>query len=112
MSLKFSLKLKEVPVDLDGASYFLRELTGANRAAFLERAATAQKKASSDSVDYKEASSLELYLVSLSLYDSAGALVPTDKLGTWPGSVIDSLSTAATELSALGTDKEDEEGNG
>lgn len=107
--LEFSLKLKEVPVqitDVDGRvhEYVLRELTGLQRKEYNETlkfdlALVDGKPQISTKEDFKMPS--EIDLLTKCLYDENNNPVSKDALDLYPTTAITKLHEAALELSGL-----------
>jgi len=104
--LKFSLKLKEIPVnitDVDGQekSYTLRELTGAQRDTFLDEMGSRLKYAGGKIQGLTNYKGLQASLVSLCLHDDKGNSIKKEIIQSYPASVLSDLFDAAQDLSGL-----------
>jgi len=105
----FSLKLKEEEIDIDGVPYRLRELTGAQRDAYIKtQSDRAERNVEGKVIGVKNFDGIHTKLLSMSLVDASGKLVKEEVLRSWPSSVCEALYTAAQELSGL--DKAEEKG--
>jgi hypothetical protein len=116
MSLRFDTALKEIEIILieeNGVenTYFLRELTGAQRDKYNESfkmkvsVENKQVKAYTDK-DFKMPS--ECFLVSLCLYNSKNELVGLEKVKSLPDRVIHALAEEANTISGLDNKADDE----
>lgn len=105
--LKFTLKLKEVAVqitDVQGRteSYVLRELNGRFRDEYLNEMGGRMKfNAEGKTEGLSDYSDLQSGLLSLCLYDEKGELVKKEALQDYPASVLSDLFDAAQKLNAL-----------
>lgn len=105
--LKFSLKLKEIPVQItavDGSpkSFVLRELNGRGRDEYLNEMGGRMKfNAEGKTEGLSDYRNLMSGLLSQCLYDEENKLVDEKTLQEYPASVLSDLFDAAQELSAL-----------
>jgi len=104
--LKFSLKLKEVPVeitDVDGTkkSYKLREVAGDDRCIFLDDMSERMGIGEDGKPTIKKVRGLQESLLTKSLYDEKDKLVSEDVLKTYPSTVLTELFKTAQTLSGL-----------
>ena len=105
--LKFSLVLKEVPVNITDAEnveqmHVLRELTGSQRDAYLNKMGTRMKFNEAGKTEgLSNYEGLQSGLLSLSLRDENGELIKDKTLQEWPASVLSDLFDVAQELSGL-----------
>ncbi len=116
--LVFTLKLKEVPVEItdeDGAAknYILRELTSDERSLFLNQLGKNVKvSGSGDGIqsitDHKF---LQENLVSKCILDEDRKKITREVIAKWPAKVVSGLFKAAQELSGLDEDGETEAKN-
>ena len=106
--LKFQTTLKEVPVEIDGMNYVIRELNGLLLSAYRKGAGgdvtLVDGKATISNLNIQDP---ELRLLSCCIYDEKGILVPKNVINSWPATVLDGLYDAASKLSGL--DKESRE---
>jgi len=110
--LKFTLKLKEVPVDIvdiDGQEkvYILQELTGAQRDIFLNEMGERLKYTGGKAQGLTNYEGLQAGLVSLCLFDDKKEPVKKEVIQSYPASVLSSLFDAAQELSGLVVDEKE-----
>ena len=101
--MKFTLKRREQPVEIDGKKFTLRELTGRERAAFFE-AAKAKKRG-------ETGVSLEALVIGFSLVDEAGVTVAAEVVDGWPATVVGALSGRVGLLSGLTEEPDEAAGN-
>jgi len=107
MSLKFTLKLKTLPVELDEKQYTLTELTGQQRDAYLNVSANRVKMDEKGKVTgIKNFDGLQTHLLSLSMRDPQGQLVLETEIKGWPSTVVEALYAESQKLSGLATGKE------
>lgn len=110
--LVFTAKLKETPVEIDGASYTLKELSGAQRDAYLDTVGERMRyDEKGNPKGIKTFKGMQAELICRSLTDSNGVLVKKEVVSTWPASVQDGLFKAAQNLSELGNEAVDEAKN-
>ena len=110
--MKFSLKLKEVPVcieDLDGKerTFTMRELTGAQRDAFLDSMAKRMKYVGTQVQGLSKYEGLQAELLSYCLYDDNNEAVKAVELQKYPAGVLTALFDEAQKLSGLTITPED-----
>lgn len=110
VKLSFNLKLKEEPVEIDGAQFKLVELTGAQRDTYLSlQASRAERHPETGKiVGIKNFDGINTKLVSMSLRGPDGKQVPEATIKDWPSTVVEALFETAQELSGL--DQPGEEG--
>jgi hypothetical protein len=92
----FSLKLKTIPIVIDDAPYTLSEMTGAERASYMD---TVQTHVKGDAV--QKFAGLETTLLSLMLKDASGKAVSAETLNNWPAGVVTELVKLGQPLSGL-----------
>lgn len=105
--LEFQLKLKEVPVDITNvegqtATHYLRELSGAQRDAFLNEIGGRIKfNAAGKMQGLKDYTDLQTGFLALCFYDDANVIVSKEVLREYPASVLEKLFEVAQKLSGL-----------
>ena len=97
----FELKLKEVPVELSGEKYIIRELTGKQRDKYLDTVAKRVSYVNGQQAGMTSLSGLQSSLLSMCLIDSEGNNVPENVIAEYPGSVQSKLFKVAQDLSGL-----------
>jgi len=100
-TLKFSLKLNEALVDIDGRQFKLKELVADERDAYLTKQSKRVNFVNGKVEGFKNYVGIEADLLTLCLYDDAGNLVVAAEIQRWPSSVVSALNKAAEELSGL-----------
>lgn len=107
-NLVLSLERKEIPVDLDGKNYKLKELTGKQRDSFFNELGKRMKFVDGKASGMSSYEGLHSKLLSLCLYDESNVLVKESEIQEFPASVSTKLFNAAQELSGLNEKSEDE----
>ncbi len=101
---------KEVPVQIAGEHYVLREATEATVTTYRDSAA---KCMSMDAKDTKtitgSVTGANALLVSLCLFDSGNILVPVETIRSWPARVVKPLFEKAYEMAGLKDDEDDDD---
>lgn len=116
MSEKRSLRLKEQVVTVDGEDgherrFTIRELDGAGRAIAVE-ATRERVVVNGQHLAIRDAGTLDLIVLALSLHDESGNLVARAVLDKFPGSLIAKWGRVSADLSELPRlDREDARGN-
>lgn len=110
--LSFTTDLIEVPVEIDGRKYCLREVSADGAVAYRNKllGSAVLGKDEDGNLTAKEIhglADLPLFLLSKCLFDDKGALVPLETLQGWPSRVIDPLAEKAKEISGLGDQEEE-----
>lgn len=107
MSLKFSIARKTVPVILEGEAgvelkYSLREMTGEQLSEYSTKASERYKTDSAGGVaEIKDFRGIYSLLLSYTLYDAAGNLVPVSEIEQWPHTVQRLLMEEASKLNGF-----------
>lgn len=104
--LTFSLRLKEVPVEVEKAdgvasTYTLRELTGKQRDHFLQELSKRSKFVNGRPTGQVDLEGLQSELLTMCLFDSSSLAVKVDELQNFPAHVLSTLFKAAQQLSGL-----------
>ncbi len=100
--LSFSLQFKKVPVDIDGVSYSLQEMTGLSRDLLLDDMSNRfQLNDKNEPIGISKNKDMRAFLVSLCLFDSKGAPVSIEIIQNWPAPVVLGLYKAAQEINKL-----------
>ena len=106
---KFELKLKELEVELSGAKYVLRELTGKQRDKYLDTVAKRVNYVNGQQAGMTSLSGLQSCLLSMCLIDSDGNAVKEAVIADFPGSVQSKLFKMAQDLSGLNEGEDSQE---
>lgn len=112
-TLKFSLKRREIPVEIDERKYTLREMDGYHRDMYLN-IVTKSQTGSMDgkTIRVKNFEGLQAKLISLCLYNESNELVPSEEIQKWPAAMQTGLFKECQGLNGLDDDiKEDDEEN-
>ncbi len=115
--LKFELKLKKEPVTLTGKDgvarkHVLRELTGAQRDAFLNEIGGRMKfNAAGKMSGLKDYTDLQTGFLALCFYDEKNQLVSKETLREYPASILGDLFEVAQRLSGLDKGVDDDSKN-
>lgn len=115
--LEFDLTRKERRVkikDKDGVvtEYILRELTGPGRDKYINGLSRRMKTIKGGGTIISDSEGLQADLISRSLFDKSGQMIPSVIIQKWPAGVLSKLFKAAQRLSGLGDDAEEDAGNG
>lgn len=106
-TMKFSTTLKEIPVEIDGKNYILRELDGIGFTKWQEAVGGKAEADGKGNIKITDINIKDptLTLLQLCLYDDKNMLVPLSVLKTWPQkTVLKSLFELAQDLSGLKTE--------
>jgi protocatechuate 3,4-dioxygenase beta subunit len=110
--LDFALELATLPVTVGSGIYTLTELNGKQRDTYLQNLGLRLGSTKgSDKQTVKNFDGLQASLLTLCLTDTEGKPVTKALVQEWPAKVVSALFDAARELSGLGDDEEEEEGN-
>lgn len=98
-----SLRRKEIPIEIEDEQglvsvYTLREMDGTQRDSWIARG---QQRGVTAEGRVKNMTGMIAELLSLTLYDPSGMLVPVKTIQTWPASLQWELFQDSQELSAL-----------
>lgn len=108
--VKYDLTLKELPVEIGGQQYTLKELDGVMRDAYLtDMASRMGQDKQGRPTGLKNFNGLQAALLGRCLYNSEDKLVDKNTINRWPASVVAGLFEQAQELSALGKEPGEEE---
>jgi len=116
--MKYSLKLKEDPIEIEGLdgvvkNYVLRELDGLQRDTYLDGIGSQMKfNAAGKTAGLKSYKDLQASLLALCVYDDEDKLVPLKDIQTWPAGLQGDLFEIANKMSRLDKGVKAEEGNG
>lgn len=115
-TLKFSLDLAEVPVELDSKSgesraYVLREMTGKQRDLYLQSLRKKATVGKDGQVTLNNFDGLQSNLLTRCLFNSDGENVSEDEIQEFPSKVQTILFEKCQELNGLNQEEEGEEGN-
>lgn len=109
-----SIQIKPVG-ESEYKTYTLRELTGGGRDVYMKRMSSQMEmtigRDGKATGRMKDMSGLNTFMLSLTLYDPEGRLVPIEILNGWPSHVVTSLSEIASELSSLDDGAEEDAKN-
>lgn len=113
--LKVSLRRKSEPVVIeleDGTevTYSVREMTGAQMEEYTTKSSSKLDfdPKSGEVRQIKDYKGLYSLLLSYTLYDSSGNLVPEKVVAEWPSSVQSALHSAASAINGMGKDDDKE----
>lgn len=107
---RYKLVRKTQPVEIefeDGQvrSYVLKELDGIQRDQYIANTQKRMKIRDGKFVGWKDFEGLQAELISRSLFDEEGKVVPKQMIQKWPSGTISGLFTDAQKLSGLDQDQ-------
>lgn len=104
------LTVIEIPVNISGEKYFLREASGEAACNYRNAVLKCTKLGPEGKPSSMEGiASVEPLLVSLCLVDSEGKRVPESLVKSWPSRVVKVLYDKAKEISELDDDTDEDE---
>ena len=116
--MKYSLKLKEEPIKIEGLDgierdYVLRELNGLQRDTYLDGIGAQMKfNHAGKTAGLKSYKDLQASLLAKCVYDDENNLVPLASIQTWPAGLQGDLFEIANKMSRLDKgEKDDTSGN-
>lgn len=111
-TLTFQLTRQELPVNIDGDTYVLLELTGKERDAYFNTLGRRLRPGADGKASVQDFEGIEATLVAASLRRVLGGghlPVTVAEVQAWPARVVSALHKAAQQLSGLGKDEKDGE---
>lgn len=109
--LEFDLARKEIPCKLGGVEWVLREMDGTMRDQYLNAISSRVRMVDGKANGVKDFGGLQALLLTRSLYRKDDNQPATQaEIQAWPSSVVGALFDRAKELSGLGDEEGEEEG--
>jgi hypothetical protein len=103
---RFTLKRKEIPLELEGAdgtleTFIMRELAGIQRDAWLNKMKKKGEISTGGAIKVTDFTNLQADLLCMCIYDSSDKLVDLKTIQQWPASLQTELFDLAQDLSGL-----------
>ena len=103
--LQFDLNFEEIPVDLSGTRYILREINGTQRDEYMTKSVKRVKYKDGKPSGLTSMAGLESSLLSMCLFGPDGEAVEESEIKKWPSKAVHGLFKAAQKLNGMEDDE-------